>query len=107
MKVGQNIVFIDFSEELEDDPDRWKNMAASGRGIFLYMYIVKTCQHSRSHIFGPIFMKFCQNFCFLDTWVKFENGSGLLKNMVARGTWQFSLYLYSKKACKQSWIKVM
>ena len=40
MKVGQNIGFIDISDEFENGPDRWKNMAASGRGIFLYMYIV-------------------------------------------------------------------
>ena len=45
-------------------------------------------------------MKFGQNICFLDMWVKLENGSGLLKNMAARGTGQFSLYLYSKKACE-------
>ena len=73
-----------------------KNMAASGRGNFLYMYIVKTCEHSRSHIFGPIFMKFGQNICFLDMRVEFENGSGLLKNMVARGTRSFP-YIYIVK----------
>ena len=85
MKLGQNIGFIDISDEFENGPDQWKNMAASGRGSFLYMYIVKTCEHSRSHIFGPIFMKFGQNICFLDTRVEFENGSGPLKNMAARG----------------------
>jgi len=40
MKVGQNIGSIDVSDEFENGRDRWKNMAASGRGIFLYMYIV-------------------------------------------------------------------
>ena len=69
MKVGQKIGLIDITAEFESGPDRRKNMAASGRGIFLYMYIVKTCEHSRSHIFGPICMKFGQNICFLDTWV--------------------------------------
>ena len=58
-------------------------MAASGRGIFLYMYIVKTCEHRRRHIFGLIFMKFAQNICFLDTRVGFKNGSGHLNNMAA------------------------
>ena len=85
MKVGQNIGFIDISDELENGPDRWINMAASGRGIFLYMYIVKTCEHSRSHIFGPIFMKFGQNICFLYMRVEFKNGSGQLNNMAAGG----------------------
>ena len=63
MKTGQNIGFIDFSDEFENGQDRWKNMAASGRGIFLYKYIVKKCEHSRSHIFGPIFMTFGQSIC--------------------------------------------
>jgi len=66
-----------------------------GVGIFLYMYILKKCEHSRSHIFGPIFMKFGQNICFLDTRVELENGSGQLNNMAAGGG-QFS-YIYIVK----------
>ena len=97
MKVGQNIGSIDVSDEFENGRDRWKNMAASGRGIFLYMYIVKTCEHSRSHIFGQIFIKFGQNICFLDMRVEFKNGSGQLNNMAAWGEAVF-LYLYSKKS---------
>ena len=97
MKVCQNIGFIDISDEFENGLDRWKNMAASGRGIFFFMYIVKTCEHSRSHIFGPIFMKFAQNICFLDTRVEFKNGSGQLNNMAA-GRGAVFLYLYSKKS---------
>ncbi|KAH3876447.1 hypothetical protein DPMN_000290 [Dreissena polymorpha] len=34
MKVGQNIGFIDISDEFENGPDLWKKMAASGQGIF-------------------------------------------------------------------------
>ena len=94
MKLGQNIGFIDISDGFKNGPDRWKKMAASGRGIFLYMYIVKTCEHSRSHFFGPIFMKFGQNICFLDMRVEFENGSGPLKNMAASGRGSFSLIGY-------------
>ena len=94
MKLGINIGCIDISDKLEYSLDRWKNMAASGRGIFLYMYIVKTCEHSRSHIYGPIFMIFGQNICCLDMRVEFENGSGQLKNMAARGGGQFSLFGY-------------
>ena len=75
MNLGQNIGFIDISDEFEKGPDWWKNMAARGRDSFLYMYIVKTCEHSRSHMFGLIFMKFGQNICFLDITVEFENGS--------------------------------
>ena len=74
MKLGQNIGFIDISDEFENGPDRWKNMAARGRGSFLYMYIVKTCEQSRRHIFCPIFMTFGQNIFFLDTTVELKNG---------------------------------
>jgi len=40
MKVGQNIGSIDVSDKFENGREPWKNMAASGRSIFLYMYIV-------------------------------------------------------------------
>ena len=75
LKFCLNIDFIDISDEFENGHDRWKNMTARGRGSFLYMYIVKTCEQSRRHIVCPIFMKFGQEICFLDTMVEFENGS--------------------------------
>ena len=93
MKVGQNIGFIDISDEFENGRDRCKNMGASGRGIFS-IFISWKREHSRSHIFGPIFMKFGQNICFLDTRVEFENDSGQLNNMAVGGG---ILYLYSKE----------
>ena len=43
MKICQNIGFIDISDEFENGPDRWKNMAARGRGSFPYMALVKPC----------------------------------------------------------------
>ena len=57
-------------------------------GAFFY---ICTCEHSRSHIFGPIFMKFGQHIFFLDTRVEFKNNSGQLNNMVA-GRGQFFHY---------------
>ena len=66
----------------------------------LYVYS-ETCEHSRSHIFGPIFMKFGQNICFLDMRVEFENGSGQLNNMAAGGGGSFP-YLAIEKPCKHS-----
>ncbi len=40
-------------------------------------------------------MKLGQNIFTNHIWAEFENGSGLLKNMAARG-WAVSLYGYSK-----------
>ena len=66
---------VDILDRFENGPGQWKNMAARGWCSFIYMHIVKTCKPSTSHIFGPMFMKFGQNICFLDTRVEFENGS--------------------------------
>ena len=68
--------------------------------FFLYVYS-ETCEHSRSHIFGPIFMKFAQNVCLNDMLVEFKSGSGLLKNMVTSGRGSFP-YLAIEKPCKHS-----
>ena len=38
------------------------------------------CVCSRGHIFSPIIMKVCQNFCFEEISDKFENGSCWEKN---------------------------
>jgi hypothetical protein len=51
-----HIGFIDISDELKNGCDQWKNMVTRGWGSFLYMYIVKTCQQSRRHIFCAIFI---------------------------------------------------
>jgi len=79
MKFCQNISYVDVSDEFENGRDQWKNMAAREWGSFLYMYIVTTCEQSRRHIFFPIFMKFGH---ILE---ELKNGSGLLKNMAAKG----------------------
>ena len=42
----------------------------------------KPLVHSRGHIFSPIIMKLCQNFCLDETSDKFENGSCRVKNQV-------------------------
>ena len=67
----------------------------------LYAYIVKTCEHSRSHIFGPIFIKFGQNVCLNDMLVEFKSGTGQLNNMAASGRGSFP-YLAIEKPCKHS-----
>ena len=41
MKLGQNIGFIDMSDEFENGRDQWKNIAARGWGSFLYNYVCK------------------------------------------------------------------
>ena len=40
---------------------------------------VKSCLHSRGHIFSPIFLKLAQNVCLDNIWVKFEHGWGGVK----------------------------
>ena len=53
-----------------------------GRGSFsLYLYSKKACEHSRSHIFCLIIMKFGQNIGYVDTSDEFENSREHLKNM--------------------------
>jgi hypothetical protein len=41
-------------------------------------------------------MKLGQKICPIDISEEFENGSGWLKNMAAKGAGHFSLYSYSK-----------
>ena len=62
------------------------------------MAIVKSCLHSRGHIYCPIFMKLGENMCPNDILDKFENGSGWLKNMAARGRGSFP-YMAIVKPC--------
>ena len=42
--------------------------------------IVKSCIHSRSHIFSPIFLKLAQNVCLNNILDEFENGSSQTKS---------------------------
>ena len=42
--------------------------------------IEKPCEHSRGHIFSPIFMKLGQNDCLDKILDKFESGSSGVKN---------------------------
>jgi len=72
-------------------------MAAKGRGIFPYMAIVKRCEHSRGHIYCPIFMKFGQNICLINILDGFENYYVCLKNMAAMGR---GIFPYKNGYCK-------
>ena len=80
-----------------------KTWRTVGQAVFSIctLYITKTCEHSRSHIFGPIFMKFGQNVCLNDMLVEFKSGSGPLKNMAASGRGSLP-YLAKEKPCKHS-----
>ena len=69
MKLGQKIQPNNILDEFENGPDRWKNMAARGRGHFL-----ETCSED------------CPN----DILDEFKNGILCLKNMAAKGQGIFS-----------------
>ena len=72
------------------------------RGSFsLYLYSKKACEHSRSHMFCLIIMKFCQNISYVDVSDEFENGRDQWKNMAAR-EWGSFLYMYIVTTCEQS-----
>ena len=43
-----------------------------------------SCEHSRGHIFGPIFIKLAQNNHLDNITVKSQYGSGWVKNKVSR-----------------------
>ena len=72
-------------------------MATRALGSFPYMALVKPKQPSRSQIYGPIF-KFAPNICSNDSFAEFQNGSGSLENMAARGQFSFP-YLAFVKHC--------
>ena len=57
-------------------------------------------------IVRPIVMKFGQKICPNDILDNFENGSGWLKNMAARGARKISVYGYSKTLVHGSTLKV-
>jgi hypothetical protein len=59
------------------------------------------CEHSRGLIYCPIFMKLSQNMCPNDILEEFENGSGWLKIMAARGCGSFP-YMAKVKPCEHS-----
>ena len=44
----------------------------------------KSYFHSRGHIFDPVSMKFGQNVCLDDVWVRLRCGSHRIKNKVMR-----------------------
>ena len=46
----------------------------------LGLFIEKPCEHSRGHIFSPIFMKLGQNNCLDKISDEFESGSSGVKN---------------------------
>jgi len=93
MKLGQKIGLNDILDEFENGYVCFKNMAAKWRGIFPYMAIVKSCEHSRGHIYCLIFIKLGQKIYFNNILEDFENDAGWLKNMAARGRGIFLIWL--------------
>ena len=57
MKLGQKICLNNILDKFENGFGWYKNIAARGQGIFPYMAKVKNYEHSKSHIYCPIFVK--------------------------------------------------
>ena len=66
---------------------------------YLGQILEKLSVCSRSHIFGPILMKFGQNACLLEISQKFGKGSCQVKNSVTRSNLgKFYYFMYALEA---------
>ena len=98
-KICQKISPNDIFDEFENGSGWLKNMATRGWGIFTYIAMEKTLFYTvNNHIYCPIFMKPGMNLCSNYILYEFENGSGLLKNMAARG-WSIFHYMAKVNPC--------
>jgi hypothetical protein len=101
MKLAQRICPNDILDEFKNGNLCLKTWLPRGRAFFLiwlYMALVKSCLHSRGHIYYPIFMKLGQKIHPNNILEEIENDAGWLKNMAASGRGIFP-YMAIVKPC--------